>query len=327
MIEGDIFKNFISFISDMAEAIYLMRYDLNLLPIFVALMEERSVTRAAERVGMTQPALSNALARLRAMLQDQLFVRERYGIQPTPIALELAPMIAEALARLDDAVLGQQDFDPAKAERVLTIAPNGYVEFVLVPALVARLQEVAPGIKLRLTPYGNDLVETGVISGTTALVLGRIVDPPDNLVVQHLMDEGLACVVRAGHPDIDDAITREQFERLKHVNVVPPGRMRAGLFQALAQQQVKRDVAISVTNFFAVAEMVAVTDYIATLPELICRRLAHDPRVKVLRAPVDLGTFPVEMAWHMRYRHDPAHRWLRSLIGDVAAKLTAAAPS
>jgi DNA-binding transcriptional LysR family regulator len=327
MIEGDIFQNFISFISDMSEAIYLMRYDLNLLPIFVALMEERSVTRAAERVGMTQPALSNALARLRAMLQDQLFVRERYGIQPTPIALELAPMIAEALARLDDAVLGQQDFDPAKAERVLTIAPNGYVEFVLVPAIVAKLQEAAPGIKLRLTPYGNDVVETGVISGTTALVLGRIVDPPDNLVVQHLMDEGLACVVRADHPDIDDAITREQFERLKHVNVVPPGRMRAGLFQALAQKQVKRDVAISVTNFFAVAEMVAVTDHIATLPKLICRRLAHDPRVKVLRAPVDLGTFPVEMAWHMRYRHDPAHRWLRSLIGDVAAKLTAAAPS
>jgi DNA-binding transcriptional LysR family regulator len=304
-----------------------MRYDLNLLPIFVALMEERSVTRAAERVGMTQPALSNALARLRAMLQDQLFVRERYGIQPTPIALELAPMIAEALARLDDAVLGQQDFDPAKAERLLTIAPNGYVEFVLVPAIVAKLQEVAPGIKLRLTPYGNDVVETGVISGTTALVLGRIVDPPDNLVVQHLMDEGLACVVRAGHPEIGDSITREQFERLKHVNIVPPGRMRAGLFQALAQQQVKREVAVSVTNFFAVAEMIAVTDHIATLPNLICRRLAHDPRVKVLRAPVDLGSFPVEMAWHMRYRHDPAHRWLRSLIGDVTAQLTAAAPS
>jgi DNA-binding transcriptional LysR family regulator len=146
-------------------------------------------------------------------------------------------------------------------------------------------------------------------------------------VVQHLMDEGLACVVRTGHPEIGDSITREQFERLKHVNVVPPGRMRAGLFQALAQQQVKRDVAISVTNFFAVAEMIAVTDHIATLPNLICRRLAHDPRVKVLAAPVDLGTFPVEMAWHMRYRHDPAHRWLRSLIGDVAAKLTAAAPS
>ena len=327
MVARDIFQKFISLILDIPRAVYVMRYDLNLLPIFVALMEERSVTRAAERVGMTQPALSNALARLRTTLQDQLFVRERYGIQPTPIALELAPMIAEALARLDDAVLGQQDFDPANAERLLTIAPNGYVEFVLVPAIVSRLEKVAPGIKISLTPYGNDLVDTGVISGTTALVLGRIVDPPDNLVVQHLMDEGLACVVRADHPDIGTGITRDQFERLKHVNVVPPGRMRAGLFQALAQQKIKREVAISVTNFFAVAEMVAVTDHIATLPNLICRRLAHDPRLKVLPAPVDLGSFPVEMAWHVRYRQDPAHRWLRSLIGDVTEKLTAAASS
>ena len=302
-----------------------MRYDLNLLPIFVALMEERSVTRAAERVGMTQPALSNALSRLRTTLQDQLFIRERYGIQPTPIALELAPVIAGALARLDDAVLGQQDFDPAKAERLLTIAPNGYVEFVLVPAIVARIERAAPGIKLSLTPYGNDLAETGVVSGTTALVLGRIVDPPDNLVVQHLMDEGLACVVRADHPDVGASISREQFERLKHVNVVPPGRMRAGLFQALAEQKIKREVAISVTNFFAVAEMVAVTDHIATLPNLICRRYARDPRLKVLPAPVDLGSFPVEMAWHVRYRQDPAHSWLRSLISDEAAKLTVAA--
>lgn len=298
-----------------------MRYDLNLLPIFVALMEERSVTRAAERLGMTQPALSNALSRLRIMLQDQLFVRERYGIQPTPIALELAPTIAEALARLDDAVLGQQGFDPAQAERLFTIAPNGYVEFVLVPAIVARLQKVAPGIKLRLTPYGNDLVETGVVSGTTALVMGRVIDPPDNLVVQHLMDEGLACAVRADHPDVGDAMTREQFETMKHVNIVPPGRMRAGLFQALAQQQLKRDVAISVTNFFAVAEMVAVTDYCATLPSLICKRLTQDPRLKILPAPVDLGSFPVEMAWHIRYRHDPAHRWLRSFITEVITEL------
>lgn len=299
-----------------------MRYDLNLLPIFVALMEERSVTRAAARMGMTQPALSNALSRLRLMLQDQLFVRERYGIQPTPIALELSPLIAEALAQLDDAVLGQQAFDPLHAERLFTIAPNGYVEFVLVPAIVARLEKVAPGIKLRLTPYGNDLVETGVVSGTTALVLGRIVDPPDNLVVQHLMDEGLACAVRADHPSVGDVMTREQFETMKHVNIVPPGRMRAGLFQALAQQQLKRDVAISVTNFFAVAEMVAVTDYCATLPSLICRRLMHDPRLKILPAPVDLGSFPVEMAWHVRYRHDPAHRWLRALIGAVITDLT-----
>jgi DNA-binding transcriptional LysR family regulator len=138
------------------------------------------------------------------------------------------------------------------------------------------------------------------------------------------MDEGLACVVRADHPEIGDSISREQFERLRHVNVVPPGRMRAGLFQAMAQQGLRRDVAISVTNFFAVAEMVAVTDHIATLPRLICRRLAHDPRLKILPSPADLGSFPVEMAWHVRYRHDPAHRWLRALVADVVRETSAA---
>lgn len=319
-----LFQNFISWILDIHLTKYLMRYDLNLLPVFVTLMEERSVTRAAERLGITQPALSNALARLRLMLQDQLFIRERYGIQPTPVALDLVPVIAEALGRLDDAVLGQQDFDPGSAERLLTVAPNGYVEFVLMPAIVARLRAIAPGIRLRFTPYGNDLSETGVISGTTALALGRIIDPPGNLVVQHLFDESLCCVVRADHPEVGGTLSREQFEGLKHVNVLPPGRLRAGLFQALEQRGLKREVALSVTSFLAVPEMIAVTDYCATLPRLICRRLADDPRLKVLPAPVDLGTFPVEMAWHSRYRRDAAHSWLRALISETARQIAAA---
>ncbi len=300
-----------------------MRYDLNLLPIFVALMEERSVTRAAQRLGITQPALSNALARLRTTMRDPLFIRERYGVRPTQMAEELAPVIAAALARLDDAILGQQDFDPGQAVRLFTIAPNSYVEFVLAPAIVTRLRERAPGIKLRLMPFGTDLTETGVMSGDTAMVLGRIVDPPDNLVVQHLMDEGLSCVVRADHPEIGEAISREQYERLRHVNVLPPGRLRAGLFQALDQRGLRREVAVSVTHFLAVPEMVAATDYCATLPNLICRHLTRDPRLKVLSAPVDLGTFPVQMGWHVRYRQDPANRWLRALIAEVAAEVAA----
>jgi DNA-binding transcriptional LysR family regulator len=304
-----------------------MRYDLNLLPVFLALIEERSVTRAAERLGITQPALSNALTRLRAMLLDPLFIRERYGMQPTQKAMELAPVIAAALASLDEVVLGQQVFDPAKAKQLVTIAPNSYVEFVLVPAIVARLRERAPGISLRLTPYGSDLAETGVVSGATALALGRFVDPPDNLVVQHLMDEGLSCIVRAGHPQIDQRITRRQYEQLKHVNMLPPGRLRAGLFQVLEREGLKREVAVSVTHFLAIPEVVAVTDYCATLPNLICRRLANDQRLKILPTPVDLGTFPVEMAWHVRYRHDPAHVWLRSLIGEVAQELSGGEPA
>ncbi|WP_445680708.1 LysR substrate-binding domain-containing protein [Radicibacter daui] len=300
-----------------------MRYDLNLLPTFIALMEERNVTRAAERLGITQPALSNALTRLRTTLQDPLFIRERYGMQPTQKALELAPVIAAALASLDDVVLGQQAFDPSKAELLFTVAPNSYVEFVLMPAVVAKLREVAPNIKLRLTPFGSDLAETGVVSGSTAMVLGRIVDPPDNLVVQHMMEDGLACVVRADHPQVKESLTRQQYEQMRHVNMLPPGRLRAGLFQALDRQGLRRDVAVSVTHFLAIPELIAVTDYCSTLPKLICRFLARDKRLKVLPSPVDLGTFPVEMAWHVRYRHDPAHRWLRTLIAEVAREVAA----
>jgi DNA-binding transcriptional LysR family regulator len=295
-----------------------MKFDLNLLPIFLTLMDERNVTRAAERLGMTQPALSNALNRLRDTMRDPLFIRERYGMKPTQMAEELAPVVRAALTSLEDMIGGQQTFDPALATRQFTIAPNSYVEFVLMPEIVARLRKVAPGIRLRLTPFGNDLVETGAVSGATEMVLGRIVDPPDNMVVQHLMDDGLACVVRRDHPEIGDQLSQAQYEGMRHVNVLPPGRMRAGLFQALQQRGVKREVAVSVTHFLAVPEMVAVSDYCATLPRQICRRLARDERLKILPAPVDLGTFPVELAWHVRYRSDPAHRWLRSLIAEVA---------
>ncbi len=302
-----------------------MRYDLNLMPVFLVLMEERSVTRAAERLGITQPALSNVLARLRTMLRDPLFIRQRYGMQPTEKAQALAPVIAAALASLDDVVRGQQDFDPLKSTQLVTLAPNSYVELVLMPAVVARLRVRAPGIRLRFVPFGADLTETGVMSGSTAMVLGRISDPPDNLVVQHLLDDGLACVVRADHPQVKKRISRQQYERLRHVNMLPPGRLRVGLFQALERQGLRREVAVSVTHFMAIPEIIAASDYCATLPGLICRRLAHDKRLKVLPAPADLGRFPVEMAWHARYRNDPAHRWLRGLFSEVAAEVAGGA--
>ena len=298
-----------------------MRYDLNLLPIFAALMEERSVTRAADRLGMTQAALSNALARLRTVLQDPLFVRERYGMRPTPKAESLAPALMSALAEMDSVVLGQQAFDPGRAEQVFTIAVNSYVEFVLVPPLVVRLGALAPGIRLRTLPFGTDLADTGVTSGTTALVLGRIDEAPDNLVVQHVSDDGLACVVRADHPKVGARLSKAQYERLKHVNVLPPGRLRAGLFQALDRQGLQRDVAVTVTHFASIPEIVAATDHCATLPQLICRRLVPDGRLKVLPTPVDLGTFPMHMAWHVRHRQDPAHTWFRQLVAEVAGAL------
>lgn len=298
-----------------------MKYDLNLLPVLLVMIEERNVTRAAERLGITQPALSNALNRLRETLNDPLFIRERYGMRPTPKAEQLSQVVGAALSSIDKVILGQQDFDPLHATRLFTLAPNSYVEFIMMPAIVARLRDCAPGIRLRLTPFGNDVTETGVISGNTDMVLGRIVEPPDNLVVQHLMNEGLACVISADHPLVGENLSAEQYEQLKHVNVLPPGRMRAGLYQALEKRGLRRQVAVSVTHFLAVPEMIAVTDYCATLPRLICQHLARDQRLRIVPAPVDLGTFPVEMGWHARYRDDPAHRWFRGVVAETAHAL------
>lgn len=296
----------------------MMKPDLNLLPVFLMLLEERSVTRAASRLGMTQPALSNALNRLRETFRDPLFIRERYGIRPTELALSLAPGIEAALAQLDALIIARQEFSPAQEDRLFVLAANSYTEMVLIPPLVTRLQAEAPGIRLRIIPFGTSLSDTGVVSGTTAMTLGRVTDPPDNLVVQHLMKDGLVCVIRADHSEVHDRMSRKQYENLRHVNVLPPGRLRAGLFQAMEAQAINRKIAVSVTQFSAAIEVVAVTDLCATLPRLLCQSLAPDVRVKVLPAPIDLGTFPVEMAWHIRYRNDPAHRWLRALVAEVA---------
>lgn len=116
-------------------------------------------------------------------------------------------------------------------------------------------------------------------------------------------------------------IGKLQYVRLRHVDVLPRGRLRAGLFQALDRHGLKREVAVSVTHFASIPDIVAATDYCATLPKLICAKLAHDSRLKVLPAPVDLGTFPMHMAWHVRHRQDPAHLWLRTLVAGVAQAL------
>jgi DNA-binding transcriptional LysR family regulator len=267
---------------------------------------------------MTQPALSNALNRLRELMRDPLFVRERYGMRPTEKALELAPIIAAALGQFDAVVLGQQDFEPRNAKRHFTIAASSYAEFVLLPALAARLRIEAPQITLHVVPYSGELLEAGIISGSTAMAIGRVADPPDNVVVQSLMEDSLQCIVRFDHPDVGESLSREQYERLRHVNHLPPGRLRFGLFQVLERHGLHRDVAVSVTHFLAVPEVIAATDYCATLPSAICRRLVQDRRFRSVAPPVDLGTFTVQVAWHTRYRQDPAHRWLRALLAELA---------
>jgi DNA-binding transcriptional LysR family regulator len=153
------------------------------------------------------------------------------------------------------------------------------------------------------------------------MALGRIIDPPESLVVQTLMEDDMACVVRADHPQIGAGLTRAIYEKMRHVAVLPVGRIPIGLRQMLENHGIKRDVAVSVTHFLAVPELIAATDYCATLPRMICNRLASDTRLRVMAAPVELGSFPVHIGWHVKYRNDAAHHWLRSLMREMAFEM------
>ncbi len=298
-----------------------VRYDLNLLRTFDALMAERNVTAAARRLGTSQPAVSGALARLRALFSDPLFTRARYGVVPTERAARMAPVVRRALRDLDTLVHGDVTFDPGTAKRTFGIAADPYFEYLLVPRLVGRIAEAGPRIRLSIAPLGPDLREAGLAAGRSDVALGRFVDPPENLIVNDALSDGFACLLRSGHPLAGAELTVERFERLRHVVVAPPGQWRSGVLGILDARGIRREVAVSVSHFLAVPQVLAATDHCATLPLRIARLLAEDARFRLLAPPVDLGRFPMQLAWHPRHRNDRGHAWLRSTIRDACAAL------
>ncbi len=298
-----------------------MRYDLNLLRIFDLLMAERNVTAAAHRIGMTQSAVSGSLARLRDLFGDELFVRARYGVVPTEKALSLAPTIGQALQLLDQAVLETTDFDPTKAKRSFTIAASAYFECLLVPRLMARASQDAPQIRLTVVPLAADLDPADLASGRVDLALGRFTEPAESLVVGEVIDDGFVCLVRRRGGPKTTRLSKAGFTRMRHVVVSPPGQWRTGLFKLLEDQDLTRDVALRVSHFLAAPLAVAQTGYCATLPRRIGLLFKADRRFRILEPPVDLGRFPMQIAWHPRRRRDQGHAWLRNLVREICAEL------
>ncbi len=298
-----------------------MAYDLNLLRVFDAVMDERNVTAAAARLGLSQSAVSAALGRLRETFGDELFVRARYGVVPTERALAVAPVVAQALGQLDRIVLETASFDPATAERSFVIAASAYFECVLIPQLMIRAAHAAPKVSVAVQPLTPDLEGSDLATGRIDLALGRFTDPPENLVVSELMDDGYLCLVRRADAPRGDRLSRARFEAMDHVVVSPPGRWRTGLFQNLEEAGLARRVRLTVSHFLAAPLAVAETGGCATLPRRIAELFRKDRRFRLLAPPADLGRFPMQMAWHPRHRRDPGHRWLRQVIQDLCRKI------
>lgn len=292
------------------------KIDLNLLTVFEQVMRERSITRAAAALGLTQPAVSNAIARLRALTGDPMFVRSARGVVPTARAQAMAQPLAEALARIR-ATLVAAAFEPALAERTFTLVASDLGEAYFLPRLVAHLADVAPGLRLRTLPSPRAETREALASGAIDLAVGYLPGMGPGLYQQRLFRERYVAIVRRGHPTIRDRLSSRQFERCGHVLAAPSGTGHAAIERVLARHGGRERIVVEVQHFLAVPAIVAQTDLVGIAPTRIAREALRDAAVKLVELPFAIPPFVVAQYWHARAHLDPGHRWLRAVFVEL----------
>ncbi len=300
--------------------------DLNLLLVFDALATERHVTRAALKIGLSQPALSNALARLRKLFSDPLFVRVGGKMQPTPRAQRLLPPLSEAISTLRDALETKVRFQPEASEREFRVATNDHVEALLLPPLVRRLRRQAPSAAVRTvrTEYLFIPPAEELQMGEIDVALGffaEIQEPDSGLLTHRLSAERLVCILRASHPRASRRLSLQAFAGIPHARIMYPRREHFGIIDPiLSSYGLARRIAVTVPHYSAIPPVVAQSDLLGVVPESLGRQVARQLRLKVLDPPVALPDIGTVMAWHERLRFDPAHIWFRECIIAAWAK-------
>jgi DNA-binding transcriptional LysR family regulator len=296
----------------------LQRVDLNLLVALAVLLEERHVSRAADRIGLSQPATSRALQRLRDTLDDELLVRTRDGYQLTPRAERIRSELALIVPRLE-ILFGGESFDPATATDRFRIAGTDYATSVLGPGLCRRLHEQAPGASLHFSTWDAGAIEH-VERGLVDLTFYGF--PPGPSVRSELLyEERFGCLMSADHPLADHAsLSLTEYLSTAHVLVEVQHGETPAIDRALTGLGRTRRVALTVPYHSAAVLAVPGTPLVATLPERMLATAAHDPAVRIVGAPAEIDTMPYLMVWHPRLDDDPAQRWLRDLVRVVAAE-------
>lgn len=293
--------------------------DLNLLKAFDALMDERNVTRAAERLALTQPAVSAMLQRLRDQLADPLFVRSQRGVVPTPRALALAGPVKRVLDEIGQ-WLAPPEFDPASAQFTLTLAATDYALRAIVAPFIAALRVQAPGVRLAARPLETERLMEQLERGALDIALLTPDTTPPQLHIRNLYDEDYVCVLRSSHPDAQsEALTLERFCALEHILVSYSGEPFRGITdEALNRLGAERRVVLSVASFLILPELLLHSDLIAVVPR---RLVAGQPGLRLLPAPLPLPGFTKVAAWHERNHHAPAQQWARQLLAQVSSGL------
>ena len=301
----------------------LSTLDLNLLRVFDAVARERHVTRAAQRLNLSQPAVSNALARLRAALNDELFLRRPGGVEPTELALALAGPVAEVLDRLRETLTARAPFDPATTDRVFTIALSEYAEAVLAPPLLERMRQEAPGCLLAIRHADRTNWQDLLERGEAELAIGVLPEPPAIFTRIRLLPEGFMTLMRQDHPLATGVMTEDRLITFPHLLHSPNGSRDGALDVALATRGKKRRLGAVVAHLSAVPDILARTDMVMTLSGRLAHLLAEAHGLVVRESPVEIRHTRLSMIFHRRLESDAGHAWLRRLMLAVAREVPA----
>jgi len=297
----------------------LLNVDLNLLKVLHTLIETRNVTRAGERIGRSQPAMSNALNRLRAVFDDQLLVRGAGGLQLTPRAEALKEPVGSILEAIEDCLITDMDFDPATAQGLYRIAAPDYISLPLMPKLMAHLTKAAPSMDLHVITEDRDLALEALDKNRVDIALGNFLETKNSIFQQHLFDEDFVCLFRKGHPIFKRDFTIEALLSNPHLLVSASGE-RTGIFDDILEQaNAKRRIAMSVSHFLLAPYLLEDSDMVGVFTRRVSATLRRSFKLQERELPLALPGFSAGLAWHQRTDRDPAMTWLRAQIKLLCA--------
>jgi DNA-binding transcriptional LysR family regulator len=297
------------------------RIDLNLMVAFQALMADRSVSAAALRLGISQPAMSNALARLRVMFDDALFVRTGRTMLPTTRAQQIDVQVTQALAQLRIALDPPSAFNPATSRRVFTVSGGDYATMVILPHLAAHLTRAAPSVDLRFRFIEKASVDDALDTGSLDLAVGVFPDPPKRFAIQPLFQERFVSLARQDHPLLSNGMLLGDFVACAHLLVTERGDDTGAVDEALEKQGLKRRVALTVPHVLVVPSILSTTDLIATVGARAARLFSKMAALTVHQTPVALPPWQMSMLWSRQKASDLGLAWLRDQLIQIAAKV------
>jgi DNA-binding transcriptional LysR family regulator len=300
--------------------------DLNQLVLFQQLMVERRVSKVAENLGLTQPAVSNTLAKLRRQFGDDLFVRTPTGMMPTPFAEQLAEPIGYALGMIHSGLNQHGRFDPASARRSVTIGMTDIGEIVFLPALVERLRQEAPGVSLHTVRTTTTSLRDDMEAGKVDLAIGPLPQLKAGFFQRRLFRQRYVCLFRKGHALDRKRLTLSDFKAAEHLVILSAGTGHGKVDELIRRAGVERNVRLTVPHFVSVGHLLRRTDMVATVTERLAQSLVEPFDLTFRPHPIDLPEIAINVFWHAKVHRSPAHQWLRGVAFDLFGEGKASEP-